>query len=208
MNNDLLPWFFNYLYKNDSDLIKTATMDTIIKDLKDISDFNKYFQEIYKEYEEALNELEKRYKHKEFDDAEYHNLVDGIKNKYYKTTNMCREFYMFQNLRNQVDSTRYIYCECLMVEERASHRQFTLAAFFDAGIDGNINYNNMVHHEAKEKHIKIYCDEMKFPGIKLSDASYFAGKEQFFKDFSEMKEYVEKIQDDKRYQTTQKKYQI
>ena len=61
--------------------------------------------------QEMIDELEKRYKRKEFDDAEYHNLADGIKNKYYKVTNMCREFYMFQNFRNQVDSTRYIYCE-------------------------------------------------------------------------------------------------
>lgn len=206
--NISLSWFFDYLYENKPNFIKLATMDTIIKDLKNIPDFNKYFQEMSDEDKQVLDELEKRYKRKEFDDAEYHNLADGIKNKYYKVTNMCREFYMFQNFRNQVDSTRYIYCECLMVEERASHKQFTLAVFFDAGTDGNINYNNMVHHEVKEEHINLYCNEMKFPGINLSDASYFAGKEQFFRDFSEMKLYVEKIQNEKRYQTSQEKYKI
>ena len=189
--NISLSWFFDYLYENKPNFIKLATMDTIIKDLKNIPDFNKYFQEMSDEDKQVLDELEKRYKRKEFDDAEYHNLVDGIKNKYYKVTNMCREFYMFQNFRNQVDSTRYIYCECLMVEERANHKQFTLAVFFDAGIDGIINYNNMVYHEVKEEHIIDYCNSLIMPGITLSDASYFASKDKFFSNFSDMKMYVE-----------------
>lgn len=186
-----LKWFFDYLYKTNYPLLKKASMDTIINDLKNIPDFNKYFQEILKEDKEILDKLESRYKKKEFDDAEYHNLVDGIKNKYYKTTNMCREFYMFQNFRNQVDSTRYIYCECLMVEERASHKQFTLAAFFDAGTDGDIDYNKLVHYEVKEEHIIDYCNSLIMPGIALSDASYFASRENFFSNFSDMKMYVE-----------------
>lgn len=64
---DSLSWFFDYLEGKNSSLLKTASLEEIISNLKVIPDFQKYFRD----NKEKLKELNKKYTNEELKNNEY-----------------------------------------------------------------------------------------------------------------------------------------
>jgi len=72
-----LDWFIDYLISNN--LIKTSSKDTVINDLKSVSEFKRFFDIMTEKEKDKLQKLKKQFNNGEIDKGYFNRTTHVIK---------------------------------------------------------------------------------------------------------------------------------
>jgi len=178
-----LSWFFDYLEKTNSPIIKIGNLEKVISDFKKISDFEKFFKDSKKE----MQKLNKQYTDGELTKDKYDKIKNQLIENDYTILDSHAEFYLYQDPKLNVKTTKYIYCECLSVRDENTGKKILLYAYFDAGIDGKIG--NEFEHGTTTQNFLSFSNSLASSGLAQFDATYYATK-PITSNFSEVENYV------------------
>ena len=198
-------WLFNYFSKEnlfENILLKKASLDNTIKYLKEVSDFDKYFLTITDEDKIKLNDLEKRLDKGKIDKGYYNRVSHVIKNKYFYTSDLYNEFYLYtlnsksKNDTNNdftkitsIDMIEFAHCNCLTLYHDGQSDPWTISVINKCDKDGNIT-GPEIFHENREGILQDYLTFIKERvGFSTTDGTYLFGLE-LTNDINELKAYI------------------